>query len=305
MVSVSSPTAASQLSTPISEKPPSSFFAGSEVSAAVSSPRSTSLPNSSMQYCFDSDHAKASEHLETHRRTGGLFLYTDATMQENNMNWLSPTGNYLMASPEDVVVSEWSPASSVGTPAQPSLSLSSTDHVDLLVIRSTPSIHSTTPCLCDPVALGIISELHNIQKSDSQLDTALILARRGFSIVSSCLTCSVCHASTSGSLFFACILIVQQIFTCYAALRVQGLKMLNSSPLGINPKGQHPRIGVGDFDVEDGEGCFGILNAIVKLEIERSKGVLGGLEEWAEMSGDGGQKTAKLLLRTLKEELGC
>jgi hypothetical protein len=47
------------------------------------------------------------------------------------------------------------------------------------------------------------------------------------------------------------------------------------------------------------------LNLVVKGEVERSKGVLGGLEVWAERAGNGVHRTAKLLLRTLKEELGC
>ena len=36
-------------------------------------------------------------------------------------------------------------------------------------------------CLCDPLGLGIISELHTLQLNLSPLDTALLLARRGLS----------------------------------------------------------------------------------------------------------------------------
>ena len=68
---------------------------------------------------------------------------------------------------------------------------------------------------------------------------------------------------------------------------------------------QHSVVSIGDFEVEGEEGCHGVLDAIVKAEMERGKGVIGGLERWAETTGDGSQKTAGLLLRTLREEIGC
>jgi hypothetical protein len=159
-------------------------------------------------------------------------------------------------------------------------------------------------CFCDPTALSIISELQFLQTALSPLDTALLLARRGFSTVSSCLSCPSC-LSSSRSLFYACILIMQQVFTCYGTVRVQSSKMLNFTAAQEHQKPLHSVVSIGDFEVEGEEGCHGVLDAIVKAEMERGRGVIGGLERWAQESGDGNQKTAGLLLRTLREEIGC
>jgi hypothetical protein len=149
--------------------------------------------------------------------------------------------------------------------------------------------------------MDIISELQDVQVPESRFDTTLLLARRGFGIVSACLLCGDCYSS-SESLFLTCVVIVQQIFNCYGSLRFKGLKMLDpNGRLG----GEHPEMKVGEFRVDDGEGCFGILNAIVKFEMEKNKSVLGALEAWAERAANGAQTTAKLLLRTLKDELHC
>jgi hypothetical protein len=148
--------------------------------------------------------------------------------------------------------------------------------------------------------MSIITELQCVQLPDSRLDTTLHLARRGFGIVSACLSCRDCYQA-SGTLFFACILIVQQVFNCYGALRYKGLKLLDPDrPLG----GEQPEMKVGQFDVSDGAGQFSLLNTIVKVEMEKSKSVLGALEAWAERAAST-QGTAKLLLRTLKDELHC
>ena len=157
------------------------------------------------------------------------------------------------------------------------------------------------PCLCNPQALNIIAELQHLQKSMSALDAALIGARRGFSIVSSCLSCSTCLA-TSRSLFYACVLIIQQAFTCYGAVRTQGSKLLSPQ---MHSTPQRSVVSIGDFEIEDEEGCNSILDAIVRAEMERAKGILGGLEQWVERSTNGSPKSTSLLLRTLKEEIGC
>jgi len=68
---------------------------------------------------------------------------------------------------------------------------------------------------------------------------------------------------------------------------------------------QHSVVSIGDFEVEGEESCTGVLDAIVKAEMERGKGVLGGLERWAETSCGVEQRSAGLLLQTLKEEIGC
>jgi hypothetical protein len=171
-------------------------------------------------------------------------------------------------------------------------------------LKAAPFQYFSLPCLCDPMALNIISELQFLQTSLSPLDTALILARRGFSTVSSSLSCPSC-LSSSRSLFYACILIIQQVFTCYGTVKIQGPKMLGNTATQDQSKPQNSTFSIGDFEVEDEEGCNGILDAIVKAEMERGKGVLGGLERWVENSGTGSPKAATLLLRTLREEIGC
>jgi hypothetical protein len=105
-------------------------------------------------------------------------------------------------------------------------------------------------------------------------------------------------------LFYACILIIQQVFTCYGAVRNQGPEVLGYKTIK-SPKTQRSVVSIGEFEVEDEEGCSGILDAIVRAEMERGRGVIGGLERWAATTGRGSQKTARLLLRTLREEIGC
>jgi hypothetical protein len=163
------------------------------------------------------------------------------------------------------------------------------------------------PCLCDPLSLGIISELHTLQISFSPLDTALLLARRGLSTVSSYLSCPSClnHIGDSPSLFLACVLILQQVFACYITLRIQGTKrMLNSSKQEDRGDGIYSGVSIGDFEVEGEESCNVLLDAIVRAEMERGKGVIGGLEQWAEKVGDGREKMAGMLLQSLREEIG-
>jgi hypothetical protein len=171
-------------------------------------------------------------------------------------------------------------------------------------LKPAPFQYFSLPCLCDPMALNIISELQFLQTSLSPLDTALILARRGFSTVSSSLSCPSC-LSSSRSLFYACVLIIQQVFTCYGTVKIQGPKMLGSTVTKEHPKTPNSIVSIGDFEVEDEEGCNSILDAIVKAEMERGKGVIGGLERWVENSGPGSPKAATLLLRTLREDIGC
>lgn len=159
-------------------------------------------------------------------------------------------------------------------------------------------------CLCDPLSLGIISELHNLQLSFSPLDTALILARRGLSIVSSYLSCPSClsHLSNSPSLFLACVLILQQVFACYLTVRLQGTKMLAGAQ--EKEKG-HSSVSIGEFEVEGEEGCNGVLDAIVKAEMEKGRGIIGGLENCVEKGGPNGkERVAGVLLRALREEIG-
>ena len=77
-----------------------------------------------------------------------------------------------------------------------------------------------------------------------------------------------------------------------------------SSTITKEQSSPHSIVSIGDFEIQDEEGCNGVLDAIVKAEMERGKGVLGGLERWAETSGDGSPKAAGLLLRTLRDEIG-
>lgn len=162
------------------------------------------------------------------------------------------------------------------------------------------------PCSCDPLGLGIIAELHTLRIELSPLDAALSLARRGLSTVSSYLQCPTCsnQISTSPSLFLACVLILQQVFACYITLRIQGTKMLASRKRADSPLAGSA-ICIGDFEVEGDEGCNALINAIVKSEIERGKGVIGTLEQWVERAGDGKEKMTGVLLQSLREEIGA
>lgn len=159
------------------------------------------------------------------------------------------------------------------------------------------------PCLCDPLSLGIISELYTLQLSYSPLDTALLLARRGLSTVSSYLACPSClnHLTSSSSLFLACVLILQQVFTCYLTLRMHGTRMLAALSKQEDPS---HKVAIGDFEVEGEESCHALLDAIVRAEMERGKGVVGGLERSMEKVGDGRDKMVGVLLQSLREEIG-
>lgn len=64
-------------------------------------------------------------------------------------------------------------------------------------------------------------------------------------------------------------------------------------------------ISIGDFEVEGEESCNVLLDAIVRSEMERGKGVIGGLEQWVEKVGDGKERMAGVLLRSLREEIGA
>jgi hypothetical protein len=81
--------------------------------------------------------------------------------------------------------------------------------------------------------------------------------------------------------------------------------MLDQHTVQGPQESQNSVVSIGDFEVEGEEGCHGVLDAIVRAEMERGKGVIGDLERWAEATGGGNQKTAGLLLRTLREDIGC
>jgi hypothetical protein len=252
-----------------------------------------------------------------------LFLDTNLTpvptsFHNENIQWLPHTDSLFVASPDETLVHDWytpSPNTRL-SPPQGNFAIPSAIEVEppqpppSSTVRHVPEIHApkspTVACLCDTNGFDIITELQSLQHrfDYSQFDTALILARRGFSIVKSCLACTEC-LSAQTSLFFACIMIIQQIFTCYGSLRVHSLNM--TGPMARTPTigRAKPTMNVGDIEIDDGEGYFGVLNSVVKGEIERSKGILGGLEQWAQRVGDLGQNTARMLLRTMRDELGC
>jgi hypothetical protein len=203
------------------------------------------------------------------------------------------------------------PLSSGSTLDQPESSGSSvsSDKSDILPRSQMPASQGahleSFGCLCDPLSLGIISELHNLQLSFSPLDTALILARRGLSTVSSYLSCPSClsRLSNSPSLFLACVLILQQVFACYITVRLQGTKLLIESEM--EKKKGHSAVSIGDFEVEGEESCNGVLDAIVKAEMEKGRGIIGGLENCIEKVGSHGKdRVAGVLLRALREEIG-
>ena len=184
-------------------------------------------------------------------------------------------------------------------------------HIEPSFMPYSPPVHhaqgSQQPCLCDPLSLGIISELQTFQLSLSPLDTALLLARRGLSIVSSYITCPWCinHLSSSPSLFLACVLILQQVFTCYMTLRLQGARMLTSlCQSRKRADSSQAAVCIGDFEVDGEESCNVLLDAIIRAEMERGKSVISNLEEWAEKVGEGKEKISSVLLQLLREDIG-
>lgn len=64
------------------------------------------------------------------------------------------------------------------------------------------------------------------------------------------------------------------------------------------------RVAIGDFEVEGEESCHALLDAIVRAEMEKGKGVIGGLEQWMEKVGDGKDRMVGVLLQSLREEIG-
>lgn len=248
------------------------------------------------------------EAKETSFETKETYTSADATLNFEDLNWFGNTDELIpsFSNPSPPIVDLGIPDVAIPESCSPELSKPP-------LPQSTPprsqSLEQGTyqcfglSCLCDPMALNIISELQFVQTSLSPLDTALILARRGFSTVSSSLSCPSC-LSSSRSLFYACILIIQQVFSCYGTVKLQSQKMLDTI-LQEKPKSHNSIFSIGDFEVDDEDGCHGILDAIVKAEMERGKGVIGGLERWVERSGTGSPKVATLLLRTLREDIGC
>lgn len=153
-------------------------------------------------------------------------------------------------------------------------------------------------CLCDPHSLGLISELHDLQQSFPPVDTALSLARRGLHTVSSYLSCPSClsRSCNSPSLFLACVLILQQVFACYLTIRLQGAYLLEKG---------HSLVSIGDFEIEGEEGRNGVLDAIVRAEMEKGRGIIGGLENCVERAGTHrSDRVAGVLLNALREEIG-
>jgi hypothetical protein len=84
---------------------------------------------------------------------------------------------------------------------------------------------------------------------------------------------------------------------------MQGTRMLASRKRADSPLAG-AAICIGDFEVEGDESCNALLDAIVRSEIERGKGVIGTLEQWADRVGDGKERMAGVLLQSLREEIG-
>jgi hypothetical protein len=285
------------------------------LTTTLAGPASTPLALESADFSFhltDPEQPLVDRQPGTATEPDIAFASAGPDLEFGDFNWFTQTEDCLPTPPSASSASLELPSEAAHATAQLShhhLPPSSqegapTDASSLAAACFNPS---RLPCLCDPTALGIISELQFLQTSRSPLDTALLLARRGFSTVSSCLSCATC-LSSSRSLFYACVLIIQQVFTCYGTVRSQGTKMLGfNSPPKEAPLLQRSTVSIGEFEVEGEESCNGVLDAIIKAEMERGKGVLGGLERWAETGTgiDGTCRLAGLLLQTLKEEIGC
>jgi hypothetical protein len=242
--------------------------------------------------------------------SGGLNLEMD------DFHWFTQSESYISAPPSATGIDRTahteslSEVSSHTSSHQTNNTKDKNGHSLELVSSSRPQHVDRTiqspPCLCDPLSLGIISELYTLQLSYSPLDTALLLARRGLSTVSAYLACPSClhHLSSSPSLFLACVLILQQVFTCYITLRLHGARMLSTLSKPEEHGGPCHRVAIGDFEVEGEESCNVLLDAIVRAEMEKGKGVIGGLEQWMEKVGDGKDKMVGVLLQSLREEIG-
>jgi hypothetical protein len=247
------------------------------------------------------------------------FPSAELNLEIDDFDWFTLVGGTPAAAPVELSthdnVSTIPAAPTVQPPSSAATSQSETNESIVSVEKPERTLSMLTPialrpqqesfgCLCDPLSLGIISELHNLQLSFSPLDTALILARRGLTTVSSYLSCPSClsHLSNSPSLFLACVLILQQVFACYLTVRLQGTKMLTE----VKEKEEgHSSVSIGDFEVEGEEGCNGVLDAIVKAEMEKGRGIIGGLENCVEKAGaPGKERVAGVLLRALREEIG-
>ena len=67
----------------------------------------------------------------------------------------------------------------------------------------------------------------------------------------------------------------------------------------------HSAVSIGEFEVEGEEGCSGVLDAIVKAEMEKGRGIIGGLENCVgKVGAPGKDRVAGVLLRALREEIG-
>jgi hypothetical protein len=267
-----------------------------------------------LPYYLDSaSHDNALQQVMEHPTPGKLedvFPSSGLNLEMDDFQWFSatPTATGIELSTHHDPVSGVSSSHPSGPPSMamdpPNPSLDSCNSLSPPVYSG---VQHNLPCLCDPLSLGIISELHTLQVSFSPLDTALLLARRGLTTVSSYLSCPSClnHIGNSHSLFLACVLILQQVFACYITLRVQGTKMLTSnSKHDSRSDSGYSGVSIGDFEVEGEESCNVLLDAIVRAEMERGKGVIGGLEQWAEKVGEGKEKMAGMLLQSLREEIG-
>jgi hypothetical protein len=245
-----------------------------------------------------------------------IFPSAGLNLEMDDFQWFTQSESYISATPSAADIDRSAHTESLSgisshASFQQTNSVTDGNGHSLELVTSSRSQHldsnpQSPPCLCDPLSLGIISELYTLQLSHSPLDTALLLARRGLSTVSSYLACPSClnHLSSSPSLFLACVLILQQVFTCYITLRLHGTRML--STLSTHEEHGEPfhRVAIGDFEVEGEESCNVLLDAIVRAEMEKGKGVIGGLEQWVEKVGDGKDKMIGVLLQSLREEIG-
>ena len=124
----------------------------------------------------------------------------------------------------------------------------------------------------------------------------------------------MCSSASCPPLLLACVLILQQVFSCYVNLRLQGIQTIFDTSSTSSGKGHVRRrsgVSIGDFELEEEESCSGVLDAIVKAEMERGKAVIGGLERRAqelEMQGQGSsERPAGVLpvLRAIRDEIAA
>ncbi|KAH0555747.1 hypothetical protein GP486_006310 [Trichoglossum hirsutum] len=194
-------------------------------------------------------------------------------------------------------------AAAVGMPTHPhSLLTPCTEY--LPEIADNSDFRSIT-CLCTPTNLRVVEQLHEhiLAPLSKPLDQVLALACNGVTVCEGYLLCPICQCNTSSML--SCVLIMQLVFRCYASSlqppshgRSRGLS--ESSIDGADSNS----VKIGSFEVDERHRVR-VVEAIVRAEMERGRGVLERLERALESVASSGMTEAiGGVVRAIWEEAG-